>query len=335
MLFNEMLYTSGTCLRRIRFMFNLAAFSVLGLAVACIALGACAVTPHADTSEGSPPATTRAAQRIHLWEKTPGVVEGKDTDANPTEPTLDIYLADNPTGTAVLVLPGGGYVNLATGHEGKDVATYLNAHQITAFVLRYRHAPRYHNPIPLEDAQRAMRLIRSNAAEYRIDPHRIGVCGFSAGGHLAATLATAGDGPADSPVDSVDRESARPDFAALVYPVITFVDEPYVHKGSRTALVGEDRALWEKMSAEKRVTSSTPPVFLVHAAPDKTVPVENSIMFFEACHKNHVPAELHIFPTGPHGFGMRKDPVLSIWPDLMVHWINTFAAKSAPATSAK
>lgn len=316
-------------------MFNVAGLSLLAVAAACIALSGCATTPTHSAEATPTQAAAPAPQRIHLWEKTPGVVPGKDTDTDPTEPTLDIYLPQEPNGTALLVLPGGGYTHLSTTNEGKDVATYLVAHHISAFVLRYRHAPRYHNPIPLEDAQRAMRLIRSHAGEYKIDPHRLGVVGFSAGGHLAATLATEPDAPDTFAADPIDLASARPDFAALIYPVITFVDEAHVHKGSRTALVGQDRAEWEKLSAEKRVTSRTPPVFLVHAAPDKTVPVENSIMFFEACHKNHVPAELHIFPTGSHGFGMRKDPVLSIWPDLMVHWINTFAAKPAPANSPK
>ncbi len=315
-------------------MMNFTMISLLGFAAACVAFGACAVTSSASAATASTPETMPAAQRILLWDNTPGVVEGKDTDTDPTEPTLDIYLAPDPSGTAMLVLPGGGYTHLATGHEGKDVATFLNAHHITAFVLRYRHAPRYHNPIPLGDAQRAMRIVRSRAGEFQIDPHKIGVVGFSAGGHLAASLATAADTPDASASDPIDRVSARPDFAALVYPVITFVDEAHVHKGSRTALVGDDKTLWEELSAEKRVTSNTPPIFLAHSAVDKTVPVENSLLFFEACRKAHVPVEMHIFPSGPHGFGMTKNPVLSIWPDLMVHWINTTAAPVAPPATA-
>jgi acetyl esterase/lipase len=222
-------------------------------------------------------------------------------------------------------------VHLSTTKEGRDVALMFNAHHISAFVLRYRHAPRYHNPIPLQDAQRALRLIRSKAAEYNIDPHRLGVLGFSAGGHLAATVATEPDHPnADAP-DPIDRLSARPDFAALLYPVITFTD-PAVHKGSRDALVGQDEALWASMSAEKRVTKETPPIFIAQAETDKTVPVENSLLFFEACHKAGVPAELHIFPSGPHGFGLAPgNPVLGVWPDLLVHWMTTNHWVTPPA----
>jgi acetyl esterase/lipase len=272
------------------------------------------------------PATTQAsAPRMLLWEKTPDVVEGKDTDTDPTVPTLDAYLVPGGSaGAAVVIFPGGGYTHLSTIKEGRDVALMFNAHQISAFVLRYRHGMRYHNPIPLEDAQRAMRLIRSKAAEFNIDPHRLGVLGFSAGGHLAATLATEPDHPnADAP-DPVDRFSARPDFAALLYPVITFVDAAAVHKGSREALVGQDEALWESMSAEKRVTKDTPPVFIAQAETDKTVPVENSLLFFEACHKAGVPAELHVFPSGPHGFGLAPtNPVLNVWPEYLIHWMMT------------
>jgi acetyl esterase/lipase len=304
-------------------MLNLTIASLLGAAAACLALGACAANPHAQATSAVGATQPAPVPRIHLWENTPNVVEGKDTDTDPTVPTLDIYLPPEPNGVAVLVLPGGGYTHLATGHEGKDVAVFLNAHNVTAFVLRYRHAPRYHNPIPLQDAERAMRVVRSNAKEYHIDPNRVGVLGFSAGGHLAATLATAPDNADVGAVDPIDRISAHPNFAALIYPVITFTDEPHVHKGSRTALVGDDHALWEELSAEKRVTANMPPVFLAHAAPDKTVPVENSIMFFEACHKYKVPAELHIFPTGSHGFGMTKNPALSIWTDLLIHWMSS------------
>ncbi|HUO08240.1 MAG TPA: alpha/beta hydrolase [Phycisphaerae bacterium] len=321
-------------------MVNLTIVSLLGAAAACLVLGAFAANSHAQTTSVAGTTQPAPVPRIHLWANTLNVVEGKDTDTDPTVPTLDIYLPPEPNGAAVLVLPGGGYTHLATGHEGKDVATFLNGHHVTAFVLRYRHAPRYHNPIPLEDAQRAMRIVRRNAAEYRIDPKRIGVIGFSAGGHLAATLATAPENPdaAATSADPIDRISAHPDFAALIYPVITFTDERYVHKGSRTALAGNDRTLWSELSAENRVTANTPPVFLAHAGPDKTVPVENSILFFEACHRNHVPAELHIFPTGGHGFGMTKDPALSIWTDLLIHWMsssNWFSPQPPPAAATK
>jgi len=300
-------------------------------AIACLSLAA-----FADTPSTAPATQSAIAPRIHLWDKTPDVVPGDDKENDPTEPTLDIFLPPQPNGAAVLIFPGGAYVNLSTVKEGRDVALVLNSHQVTAFVLRYRHAPRYHNPIPLEDAQRAIRLVRTNAAEYHIDPHRIGVLGFSAGGHLAAILSTTPDNPNADAADPIDRASARPDFAALLYPVITFTDEPHVHKTSRKALVGDDQKLWAEFSAENRVTKDTPPVFIAQAATDKTVPVENSLLFFAACHRAGVSAELHIFASGNHGFGLApKNPVLNIWPDLLIHWMatsNWLAPK--PATTA-
>jgi acetyl esterase/lipase len=294
--------------------------SALWIPCTVLMLCLCSLSVAADT-----PSTQPAAPRTLLWDKTPNVVDGPDTDTDPTVPTLDAYLVQTSTpGPAVLIFPGGGYVHLSTQKEGKDIALMFNAHHISAFVLRYRHAPRYHAPIPLEDAQRAMRLIRSKAAEDHIDPHRLGVLGFSAGGHLAAILATEPDAPDIHAPDPIDRLSARPDFAALLYPVITFTDNAAVHKGSRDALVGKDQAQWAALSAEKRVTKETPPIFLAHAKTDKTVPVENSLLFFQACQNAGVPAELHIFPSGPHGFGLApNNPVLSVWPDLLLHWMAT------------
>jgi acetyl esterase/lipase len=267
--------------------------------------------------------TEPAAPRIKLWDSAPGIVAGKDTDTDPTEPTMDIYLPQSQAPTAaVVVLPGGGYVHLATVKEGSSIAQMLNSHQIAAFVVRYRHAPRYQYPTPVLDAQRALRTVRFHAAEYNIDPRRVGVMGFSAGGHLAATLATQFDSGDLESADPIDHQNSRPDFAVLVYPVITLTQEEYVHKGSRQALLGDRHDLWPTLSPDLRVSPRTPPTFLVHATTDRTVPVENSVFFYLACRKNHVPAELHLFQNGPHGFGLAPtDPALRVWPDLMIAWM--------------
>jgi acetyl esterase/lipase len=271
--------------------------------------------------------TQPTTQRINLWDKTPDVVAGKDTDTDPTEPTLDIYLPDagTETGAAMIIFPGGSYTHLSTTREGSDVAKLLVQHQIAAFVLRYRHGPRYQYPIPMEDARRAIRLVRSKAAQFAIDAHRLGVIGFSAGGHLAATVATQFDDGDPNNADPVERQSSRPDFAALLYPVITLSDEPFVHKQSRQSLLGGRTELYAGLSADQRVTPDTPPIFLAHASTDKVVPVQNSVMFFMACKKNGVPAELHIFENGNHGFGLGlppANPALAVWPQLMLTWMS-------------
>jgi acetyl esterase/lipase len=262
--------------------------------------------------------------RMKLWETTPGIVAGDDADANPTEPTIDAYLPapGKATQAAVVILPGGGYTHLSTVREGSEVAAMFVSHNITAFVVRYRLSPRYHYPTPVLDAQRALRIVRARAAEYHINPARIGIMGFSAGGHLASTVSTQFDaGQPDAP-DPIDRVSSRPDFSILLYPVITFTDETAVHRGSRTALVGNDQTLWEKLSSEKHVTHDTPPTCLVQASDDRTVPVANSIMYYQALRKNNVIAELHIFQAGGHGFGLAaNNEELRVWPEIVVGWM--------------
>lgn len=243
-----------------------------------------------------------------LWpEGAPGAVGNEDVD----KPSLTIYPAVQPNGAAVLICPGGGYVHLAMDHEGRQVAEWFNSFGVTAFVLKYRLAPRYRHPAMIEDARRAMRIIRSRAKEFGIDPTRVGVMGFSAGGHLASTLS------------NHFGEGERPDFAILCYPVISFTTR-YTHSGSMRALLGDppDPALVWELSNELRVTSQTPPTFLFHTNADTGVPPENSILYYLALRRAGVPAELHIYQEGRHGVGLApKDPVLSTWPARLKDWL--------------
>jgi acetyl esterase/lipase len=247
---------------------------------------------------------------ILLWENgAPGALGTDDSD----KPTLTIYPVQgrNLAGTSVIVFPGGGYGALAMNHEGRQVANWLNAVGVTAFVLKYRLGPRYHHPIELGDAQRAIQIVRTRAGEFGVSPDRVGVMGFSAGGHLAATTGTHFD------------TATRPDFLILGYPVIYFTG-PYVHKGSVRNLLGDnpDPKLLEDLSNELRVTAQTPPTFLFTTSADTGVPAENSIAFYLALHKAGVPAELHVFEKGPHGVGLDLgDPALSEWPALLVNWL--------------
>ena len=259
---------------------------------------------------------------IPLWEgRAPGALGDEDGD----KPTLTIYLPtpSSVTGTAVVVAPGGGYGHLASNHEGRQVANWLNALGISAFVLKYRLGPRYHHPTELGDAQRALRLVRARAQEFGIRPDRVGMMGFSAGGHLASTAATHFDIGDSAATDPIDRVSCRPDFVVLGYPVISFT-APYTHQGSATNLLGEnpDPKLREELSNELRVTPQTPPTFLFTTSADTVVPAENSVAFYLALHKAGVPAEMHIFEKGPHGVGLAlSDPALGEWPTLLANWL--------------
>jgi acetyl esterase/lipase len=261
-------------------------------------------------------------QMILLWPGgAPGAVGNEDAD----RPTLTVYLppAERAVPTGVVVCPGGGYAKLAMDHEGRQVAEWLNSLGVAAFVLKYRLGPRYRHPAPLEDAKRALRLVRSRAGEFRIAPDRIGVWGFSAGGHLASTLATHFDAGNPAAADPIERVSCRPDFAILAYPVISFASE-YAHKGSRRNLLGDnpDPALVENLSNEKQVTAQTPPTFLFHTNEDQGVPAENSVLFYLALRRASVPAELHIYERGRHGVGLAPDdPVLSSWPQRLADWL--------------
>ena len=272
-------------------------------------------------SAGAPkPIASQDPQTFPLWENgAPGALGHEDSDI----PTLTYYPALRGALTAVIVAPGGGYRGLAMNHEGRQIANWLNAAGISAFVLKYRLGPRYHHPIELGDAQRAIRLVRTHAAEYGFKPDRIGMMGFSAGGHLTSTAETHFDsGNPDAP-DPIDRASSRPDFAILCYAVISFV-APYSHRGSAEALLGDspDPKLLEYLSSDLQVTPQTPPTFLFSTSEDTTVPSENSVAFYLALHKAHVPAELHIFQHGPHGVGLDLgDPALGEWPTLLINWL--------------
>ena len=258
---------------------------------------------------------------IPLWPNgAPGALGTDDSD----NPTLTIFLpSEKPVGvTGVIVCPGGGYQNLANNHEGRQVANWLNSLGIAAFVLKYRLGPRYHHPIELGDAQRAIRMVRSDAAKYGVARDRIGILGFSAGGHLASTAGTHFDAGKSSDPDPIERVSSRPDFLVLGYPVISFTT-PYTHQGSRKNLLGDnpDPKLVENLSNELQVTPRTPPTFLFHTNEDKGVPAENSVLFYLALRKAGVPAEIHIFEKGPHGVGLALgDPALSLWPPLLANW---------------
>jgi acetyl esterase/lipase len=246
--------------------------------------------------------------------------------ADVDQPTLTAYLpAQNPTKTAVIVAPGGGYQHLSMQKEGEDVALWLKAHGVAGFVLKYRLGPNYHHPAELADAQRAIRTVRAHAAQLGIAPDHIGMWGFSAGGHLAASAGTLFDQGPPANADDIDRQSARPDFLVLAYPVIT-MEAPYVHKGSLKYLLGDtpDPALVQLLSTEKHVTKETPPTFLYTTTDDGTVPVMNSVMFYSALVAAKVPAEIHIFAHGPHGTGLATGfPDLKGWPDLLATWMRS------------
>jgi acetyl esterase/lipase len=257
-----------------------------------------------------------------LWEgKAPGALGDADAD----RPTITWYApdSDRKPHTAVIVIPGGSYGFLANNHEGRQVANWLNAIGITAFVLKYRLGPRYHHPIELGDAQRAIRMVRARAKDFAVAPDKIGVLGFSAGGHLASTTETHFDAGNPQAADPIDRASSRPDFAVLAYPVISLLAD-YTHQGSKRNLLGDNPQpeLVRELSGELNVTPQTPPTFLFSTSTDGAVPPENSVAFYLALHKAGVPAELHIFENAPHGVGLDlADPAVGEWSNLLLHWL--------------
>ncbi len=263
-----------------------------------------------------------APKTILLW---PNGAPGAQGDDDPDKPSLTIYLPAgvNATKTGVVVAPGGGYQHLSMTREGSDVAAWLNARGVAAFVLKYRLGPKYHYPAEPDDAQRAIRYVRANAAGFGVAEDHIGMWGFSAGGHLTATAGTHFDSGKPAATDAVEQKPSRPDFLVLAYPVITF-QEPYLHRGSMKYLLGDspDPALARSLSAELQVTANTPPTFLFATTDDHTVPVVNSVMFYSALVKAGVPVEMHLFQHGVHGSGLAPaNPELSIWPDLLAKWM--------------
>jgi acetyl esterase/lipase len=270
-------------------------------------------------------------QPVFLWPNgAPGALGTTEAD----KPRLYPFVPQTrSTPTAVLVIPGGGYTQVAIGHEGFQFARWLNAQGITAFVLDYRVAP-YHYPVEIEDGMRAMRYIRAHAADYGIDPNRIGVWGSSAGGHLASSLGTHCDDVPSTSADPIDRESCKPNFMVLSYPVIS-MHGPEAHTGSRKNLLGEnpDPALEQKFSNQLAVNAQTPPTFLFATTGDQTVPVENSLDFYRSLERAHVPVELHIYDYANHGCGLcGQIPELSTWPLLLRNWLihGNWLPKDAP-----
>ncbi|MFA4944555.1 MAG: alpha/beta hydrolase [Lentisphaeria bacterium] len=254
-----------------------------------------------------------------LW---PGRAPGAVGDQPEDRPTLTAFIPGRPTGAAMIVCPGGGY-SVVVDHEKDPVAERLNALGITAFVLVYRVAPRYRHPAPLQDVARAVRSVRARAAEWNLDPARIGVIGFSAGGHLAAALAVHHDAGEAAAADPVERVSSRPDLAVLVYPVITMLPVAG-HAGSTRNLLGENpkRELVEKLSLERQVTKDTPPAFLYHRRDDGTVPVQHPLLYANALAEAGVPFELHIYDCAGHGqVWAEHDPVDGDWPERLANWL--------------
>jgi acetyl esterase/lipase len=272
------------------------------------------------------PMPIQDGQIIPLWSgAAPGAQGTDDKDI----PTITVYLPrTTPAGmSATIICPGGSYTNLAMNHEGRQVANYMNSLGVMAFVLKYRLGPKYHHPVELGDAQRAIRMLRANAAAWHIAADRIGIMGFSAGGHLAMSASTHFDAGQAGAADAIDRVGSRPDFSILGYPVISLV-EPWTHQGSKNNLLGPnaDPELARSLSGEQSVTKETPPTFIFQTNADTTVPAENAIHYFLALRKAGIPAEMHVFEKGPHGLGLAMDdPALSEWSKLLTNWLRVHA----------
>ncbi|WP_404423076.1 alpha/beta hydrolase [Nibricoccus sp. IMCC34717] len=275
--------------------------------------------------EGIPDATPGIPAEKWSDESWNGVVTGRaELLENISEPSLTVFrpAAGKAVGSAVVISPGGGYWLLAWKKEGVEIAQWFAERGVTAFVLKYRHRQSKH-PAPLRDVCRAIRIVRSRAAEFAVDPARIGAMGFSAGGHLTATAGTLFDAPEAKTGHALDAVSARPDFLVLIYSVLTF-EAPHAHSGSRETLLGKDAPadLVHRLSPTENVTAATPPSFLLVSGEDDAVPSESPTAFYLALRKAKVPAELHVFTRGPHGHGMRKGfgPV-DVWPTLLEAWL--------------
>lgn len=278
-------------------------------------------------------------ESISLWKTVPNQTKTDEQEiekikrvksiSNVQIPTITAYFAPKEINTqrAIIICPGGGYGNLSIDYEGTEFATWLNSKGINAFVLKYR-LPKSNSIIikhkaPLQDAQRAVRIVRFFAEKWNIDTSKIGLLGFSAGGHLVSTVGTHFNSLVYKQQDSIDLVSARPNFMGLIYPVISMKDS-VTHKGSRLNLLGKNPSekLKNHFSNELQVRETTPPTFLVHATDDKAVSVKNSILFYEALTNKNIPVELHIYPFGGHGFGFGKNKkTLNNWPQLFADWV--------------
>ena len=255
-------------------------------------------------------------------EGAPGAHGSRPTDV----PTLTAYIppSDQANGASVVICPGGDYWDINDGPEGHDVARWLNSIGVAAFVLHYRLAPSYHYPSPLQDARRAVRVVKAQALERGLDPCRVGILGFSAGGHLASTVGTHYSDGNPEAEDPINRLSSRPDFMILAYPVISFSSK-YTHAASKENLLGDQsgnaRRL-ESLSNEKQVTTGTPPTFIVHTGDNKEVLPENSVLFYVSYRRCGVPIEMHIYEKGGHAFGLAADdPILSSWTRRCADWM--------------
>src|SRR5699024_9739612 len=264
----------------------------------------------------------RANEVKLLWQEGVPDVKG---DSDLDKPELTVFLPDQKkaNGTGVVICPGGGYAHLAMEKEGYKVAQWLNSMGVAAFVLKYRLGMRYHHPAELMDGKRAMQIVHENAQQWHLDKNRIGIMGFSAGGHLASTVGTHFDLSNPQATDSLQAYRSRPDFMILIYPVIT-MKKDLTHQGSRINLLGEhpDSSLVHLLSNETQVTPQTPPTFLVHTSNDPVVGVMNSMQFYMALRKAGVPAEMHLYEDGPHGFGLaQQNELLSSWTGLLKKWM--------------
>jgi len=285
---------------------------VLGLAVSIFG------SAHA----AEPASEPSADSEIVLWEgQAPGALGAEPKDV--PKITVRKVDSDKPTG-ALIICPGGGYGGLAMDHEGKQMVEWANSIGLTAVLCDYRHRGKgYGHPAPLQDAQRAVRMVKANAAQWNIDPNKVGIIGFSAGGHLVSTVITQFDAGNNESADPIARQSSRPDFAILCYPVIS-MGSSFTHRGSEVNLLGEkaSKETLEQFASERNVRPDTPPTFLMHTLEDKPVPVENSLVFYQAMVAKQVPGELHVYQKGPHGVGLAKSiPGTSDWPLACQRWL--------------
>ena len=304
-----------------QFAFQSLALTVLGLL--CGLANCSAALAWQGAEEGRKPIELR------LWQGDAPEQAGQEKN---DIPTAIVYLpekSEEPCG-AIVIYPGGGYGGLAMGHEGHEIAQWANSIGMAGVIVNYRHRGKgYGHPCPMLDAQRAIRLTRHHANEWKVDPNRVGVMGFSAGGHLTTTVLTHFDAGQKSAEDPIDTQSCRPDFGVVCYAVVAF-DQPYTHRGSQRNLLGSEasKELVESLSNEKQVRKDTPPCFVWHTAEDKVVPAENGLVFYSALVQKGVPAELHVFPKGRHGIGLgAKVPGANQWPKLCRAWLerNGFA----------